>query len=84
MTHSIEGILTTEEKLVRAVQTLASSAMGIEESLNKIHDRLDGIEDSFVGLSVTANVDGLGHVKQSINDVETALQSIADQLDHLA
>ena len=74
MTHSIEEIPTTEDKLLRAIKTLATSAMGIEQSLNNIADRLDGIEDSFIGLSVT--VHGLEEMNCSIKDLKTKLDGI--------
>jgi len=74
MTHSIEGIPTTEDKLLRAIKTLATSAMGIEHSLKDIADRLDGIEDSFIGLSI--HVHGLEEINCSIKDLKTKFDGI--------
>jgi|TARA_Y100000289_G_C3869898_1_gene122905 hypothetical protein len=79
MTYSIEGIPATQTELVRAVQSLAASAMGIEQHLDKIHDRLDGIEDSFIGLSVT--VRGFEEMKGFVEDLKPRLENIHDAID---
>ena len=80
MTHSIKGITATQTELIRAVQSLASSAMGIEESLDKIAKRLDGIEDTlFANYPVT--VKGLEDMRQSIDDLDISLTNIFDALD---
>lgn len=85
MTHSIEGIPTTEDNLLRAIKTLATSAMGIEKHLNTIadnldtiHDRLDGIEDSFLGFAPTG--DKLVEVKHSI---DSGFKNVTDSIDAL-
>lgn len=79
MTNSIEGLPATQTQLIRAVHSLVASAMGIEQSLNKIHDRLDGIEDSFVGLSVT--VHGLEEMKGFVENLVVRLEDIHDAID---
>ena len=83
MTHSIEANPATQTQLIRAVQSLASSAMGIEESLDKIAKRLDGIEDTlFENHPVT--VRGIEEIRQSIDDLDISLTNISDALDRQA
>ena len=55
MTYSIEGIPATQTELVRAVQSLAASARGIESSLDEIHGRLSHIGDCLGQLPDSAN-----------------------------
>ncbi len=71
------------EKLISAVQTLATSAMGIEESLDKIAKRLDGIEDSLC-TNYPVTVKGIDDVRQSIDDLDISLSNIFDAVDKLA
>ena len=80
MTYSIEGIPATQTELVRAVQSLASSAMAIEESLDKIAKRLSGIEDSLYPVTVK----GIEDMRQSIDDIDITLTNISDSLDRKA
>jgi hypothetical protein len=55
MTYSIEGVPATQTELVRAVQSLAASAKGIESSLDEIHGRLSHIGDCLGQLPDSAN-----------------------------
>ena len=77
MTFSNEAIPATQTELVRAVQSLASSAMGIEESLDKIAKRLSGIEDSLYPVTVR----GIEDMRQSIDDIDITLTNIYQTLD---
>ena len=55
MTYSMEGIPATQTELVRAVQSLAASAKGIESSLDEIHGRLSHIGDCLGQLPDSGN-----------------------------
>lgn len=72
-----------EERLLSAIETLATSAMGIEQSLNNIADRLDGIEDSFVGLTITVRNNGdrdtnLMHITEQLMDINRNFEAFCD------
>tara|TARA_Y100000401_G_scaffold21371_1_gene14326 strand:+ start:2378 stop:2551 length:174 start_codon:yes stop_codon:yes gene_type:complete len=57
--------------------------MGIEESLDKIAKRLDGIEDSLC-TNYPVTVKGIDDVRQSIDDLDISLSNIFDAVDKLA
>ena len=51
MTYSIEGIPATQTELVRAVQSLAASAIGIEGQLTDINEKLGEIDTTLRALT---------------------------------